>query len=149
MIADSNWKLQIEENTDTCKSYRIYRNRLTFFHLLFNSLVSVIWLVIAVYIGYHLVAESSEETYIFHQELVFTSVFVGLCIIMLMRGLQSMHTCEESVLVSQGFGVQVTITKSSGSTSLSFYPIQNIHSIVINEGISMVCVSSYILYYII
>jgi len=67
MIADSNWKLQIEENTDTCKSYRIYRNRLTFFHLLFNSLVSVIWLVIAVYIGYHLVAESSEETYIFHQ----------------------------------------------------------------------------------
>ena len=48
----------------------------------------------------------------------------------------------ESVLVIRSFGIQVETEYSSGTTTVKFYPADLIHSIIINEGISMVSLFS-------
>ena len=44
----------------------------------------------------------------------------------------------ESVLAIRTFGIQIETEYSSGTTTVKFYPADLIHSIIINEGISMV-----------
>ena len=56
----------------------------------------------------------------------------------------SYYSLVESVLVIRTFGIQVETEYSSGTTTVKFYPADLIHSIIINEGISMVSLISHL-----
>ncbi|XP_067941836.1 phosphatidylinositol N-acetylglucosaminyltransferase subunit H-like [Watersipora subatra] len=132
----SGWCIETKAYSDDCCEYSIRRAKLTISSLLFcNFGKAVLLLCLTSYIIWMTDAVYSKQL-LAPQRVLAHLAFIGAAIVGL-RILQAHHVYRESVLVVRTYGVQVTREYSMGSKFHQFFPAHQIHSIVINEGISM------------